>query len=291
VGWKGAENFVGNTRTNATARGVILDPAGFARHATIARPMHHPVLDPWIEHYWTVSWRLPVGASYRSSLVPVAQTNLTVEVGGSSRVGADAPGVFVTGVVSSSRFDVTLIGDGGVVGVKFRPGALTALTGIDASRLRDRVVPARELMPRTDELAGLRPDSAGMSDRLDAFVLPLAQASDAEELDTIASVVAILEESEPAMSATDLADRCGMTLRSLQRLTRHYVGVGPQWLVARARVHAAVARLHAGDFETLAELAVALGWFDQAHMGRDFSALIGESPGAYRARVGAGPSH
>lgn len=278
------------TRTNATADGVILDPAAFARHATIARPACHPALDPWVEHYWTVTWQLPVGASYRSSLVPASQANLTVEAGGSRRPGADGPGVYVTGVVSTQRFDVALTGVGSVVGVKFRPGALTVLTGVDASRLRDRVLPAADLMSRTDELADLRPDNIGMTERLDAFLLPLTQSSDASQLDAIAAAVAVLEDSEPAMSATDLADRCGMTLRSLQRLTRQYIGVGPQWLVARARVHAAVARLHSGDFGTLAELAVELGWFDQAHMGRDFSALIGESPGAYRARVGGGRS-
>lgn len=276
------------TRTFATVDGVILDPQRFAEHAVLSRPPCHPALEPWIEHHWTVQWCLPAGTAYRSSLVPVAQANLTVESGGSSRSGADGPGVFITGVVSRTRFDVTLTGSGGVVGAKFRPGALTALTGRPAAGLRDRVLPAGELFAGADELRGLRPDQPDAIDRLDEFLLSVA-VGDHTELDAVGGVIATLEESSPAMSAAQLADRCGLNLRSLQRLCRHYIGVGPQWLVARARVHTAIARIHDGAYDTLAALAVELGWFDQAHMGRDFAALVGESPGAYRDRVRRDP--
>lgn len=270
------------TRTFTTAESVILDPRRFAEHATLTRPACHPALDPWIEHHWTVRWELPAGSAYRSSLVPVAQSNLTVESGGCSREGTSGPGVFVTGVVSRSRFDVALTGSGGVLGTKFRPGALTALTGIPATRLRDRVVPADEIFPGASRLCDLRPGQPEAIDRLDAFLLPLA-TGDHTELDAVDLVVAALEESTPAMSAAELAARCELSLRSLQRLCRHYIGVGPQWLVARARVHTAIARLHSGDHGTLAGLAIELGWFDQSHMGRDFSALVGMSPRAYLA--------
>ncbi|HWC23085.1 MAG TPA: helix-turn-helix domain-containing protein [Flexivirga sp.] len=275
-------------RTFATTDGVILDPRRFAEHATLARPACHPALDAWVEHYWTVRWQLPAGASYRSSLLPVAQANLTIEPATSRRAGATTPGVFVTGVVSRTRFDVTLTGSGSVVGVKFRPGALTALTGVPATGLRDRVLPAADLFAGADALAGLSADDPDVDEALDAFLLALPRAestAQTTELEKLAVVIAVLEDSTPAMSAAQLADRCGLGLRSLQRLCRHYIGVGPQWLVARARVHTAVARLHAGDYDTLADLAVELGWFDQAHFGRDFTALVGESPGAYRDRV------
>lgn len=279
-----------STRTFATRDGVILEPQRFAEHAMLSRPACHPALQPWIEHYWTVQWQLPDGAAYRSSLVPVAQAHLTVESGGCRRAGAAGPGVFVTGVVSTSRFDVMLVGASSVVGVKFRPGAMTALTGVPADRVRDIVLPARDLVAGADRLAGLRAEQPDAVDRLDEFFLSL-DAGDTAALDQVGAVVACLEDSTPAMSAAELADRCGMSLRSLQRLCRHYIGVGPQWLVARARVHTAIARLHDGDHGTLAQLAVDLGWFDQAHFGRDFTALVGESPGAYRDRVRAGADY
>ena len=35
----------------------------------------------------------------------------------------------------------------------------------------------------------------------------------------------------------------------------------------------------------LTDLAVSYGWYDQAHFTRDFTALVGVTPGQYRDRV------
>lgn len=275
-------------RTKATPAGIILDPARFAQVATLTRPSCDPALTPWVEHYWTVSWELPDGVSYRSSTVPAPSCNLTVEYGGCARAGARGSGVFVTGVVSRQRFDVFLHGSGGVVGVKFRPGGLTALSGVDAAGLRDRVVAANHVLPGADELAGLRADDPDMTGRLDAYLAALPTHPDNGDYRKLLSVLDILDNAEPAITAADLAERCGLGLRTLQRVCRRYLGVGPQWLIARARVHAAIARMHGDAESTLARLATDCGWFDQAHMGRDFVALVGEPPGRYRERQRTG---
>jgi AraC-like DNA-binding protein len=81
------------------------------------------------------------------------------------------------------------------------------------------------------------------------------------------------------------AERHGVTVRTLQRLFTHYVGVGPKWVLARYRLHDAVADLDAGWPGTLTELAVRYGWYDQAHFTRDFTALVGVTPGQYRDRT------
>ena len=75
-----------------------------------------------------------------------------------------------------------------------------------------------------------------------------------------------------------------MSERTLQRLFRRYVGVGPKWVLQRARLHDAVDRIDAGRVTDLASLALELGWFDQAHFTRDFTALVGQSPAAYAGR-------
>ena len=76
-----------------------------------------------------------------------------------------------------------------------------------------------------------------------------------------------------------------MSERTLQRLFRRHVGVGPKWVLQRARLHDAVDRIDRGGVRDLAALAVELGWFDQAHFTRDFTALVGQSPAAYARRA------
>ena len=86
-------------------------------------------------------------------------------------------------------------------------------------------------------------------------------------------------------TVTLAAERHGLSERTLQRLFRRYVGVGPKWVLQRARLHDAVERLDTADGPVdLAALATELGWFDQAHFTRDFTALVGQSPAAYAAR-------
>ena len=72
-----------------------------------------------------------------------------------------------------------------------------------------------------------------------------------------------------------------MNQRALQRLFQHYVGVGPKWVIKRYRMHEALAQLQAGA-PALARLAADLGYYDQAHFIKDFTALVGKPPGEYR---------
>lgn len=77
----------------------------------------------------------------------------------------------------------------------------------------------------------------------------------------------------------------GLGVRGLQRLFAGYVGIGPKAVLARYRLHDAAAALDAGA-DDLAALAASLGWFDQAHFSRDFRAVVGTTPSAYRAQAG-----
>ena len=72
----------------------------------------------------------------------------------------------------------------------------------------------------------------------------------------------------------------GLTVRRLQRLFLTHVGVDPKWVIRRYRLHEAIERA-AGGTPDWAGLAAELGYSDQAHLVRDFTAVTGVSPGAY----------
>ena len=90
----------------------------------------------------------------------------------------------------------------------------------------------------------------------------------------------------------DVTERFGLTARTLQRLFQRYVGVSPKWVLRRYRLHEAAAALAREQHRPWAEVAADLGYFDQSHFIRDFTAAIGLTPGAYaqacRAQPGAG---
>ncbi|MFJ9812726.1 DUF6597 domain-containing transcriptional factor [Streptomyces sp. NPDC101158] len=83
---------------------------------------------------------------------------------------------------------------------------------------------------------------------------------------------------------SDLARSAGLSSRSLQRLFAAHVGVGPKWVILRYRIHEALERAEAGSATAppdWARLAAELGYSDQAHLVRDFTATVGVPPTTY----------
>ncbi|NHN54274.1 helix-turn-helix transcriptional regulator [Calidifontibacter sp. DB0510] len=277
--------------TNATTgqratSGVVLDPAAFARHATLQRAAPPAELAPLVDYYWSVVFDLPPGTSYVSTLVPSVSTHLSVEWGGITREQVAGEGCFLTGAVTRQRFDVRLTGRGGVAGVALRAGVLFASTGRPAVEVTDRVCRADRSLTLAPEVAGLR---AGLPDAARTFDAHLAAIlrPPTHEGETVATVLDKIDADRTLTTVAAVAALMGTTVRSTQRAFRRQLGVGPKWVLLRARVHDAVVALHAGGEESLASLAAGLGWADQAHFIRDFTLLVGEPPGSYRRRVGA----
>jgi AraC-like DNA-binding protein len=178
-------------------------------------------------------------------------------------------------------------GWGRVAGVRFRPGGLAALTGRSASAWTDTVVPAREVLPADlcAELAdaGLAARPGEWAAAAEAGLLRMHTDPD-PRYEQLLEIVAGMLADRSLLSATEVAQRHGLTLRTLQRLFTHYIGAGPKWVLARYRMHDVVTELDAGYTGTLTELAHRYGWYDQAHFTRDFTALVGVTPGQYRDR-------
>jgi AraC-like DNA-binding protein len=271
--------------TNATgclpsAKG-LLRPEDFAEQVRFGEAMPSGTAARWVERIWSTRWDMPAGETATTSLIPHPSTSLTLERGGVDRDGSHGDGVWLTGVVTG-RFDVIRSGTGGAVGIKFRPGGFTAWPGVPADRLTDRVVPAATLIAGADALSELSLDAEASAGPLCDFIEQRA-GSAVGIPDLLGRALDLVVDSD-LVRVDDLARRCGCSVRGLQRLTRRYVGVGPKWLIRRQRMHDAVAALDEGSTETLAELAVRLGWYDQSQFARDFAALVGSSPAAYRAR-------
>ncbi|MFW6598539.1 AraC family transcriptional regulator [Propionibacteriaceae bacterium Y2011] len=269
----------------------ILRPA---EHQRVVLTRRFPCADSLaavVENYWWLEWSLPAGESYPAQTLPHPTCHLTVERG-RTRPEVTADPVVVTGLVTK-RFDVDISGAGWVWGVKFRPGGLAAVTGRNAKELRDRVVPAADLLPATvvEPLrhlgagAGTPEPATDLVDRTDEILAPLAKlaAGDARYAELLTMISEMLTDRD-LIRTGQLEQRWSITERSLQRLFERYVGVGPKWVLARYRMHDVVAELDRGYDGSMADLAATYGWYDQAHFVRDFTRLVGVPPSRYRSR-------
>lgn len=255
----------------------------------LARREPAPDLARWVENHWRLRWSLPPDRTFASQVLPHPTCNLTVERG-SPRAGVGAERVLLTGV-TTERFDVATTGEGWVWGVRFRPGGLAALLGTSVRPLTDRTVPASTLLPPEAVAlmgrlhAGLDDDAAAdlATEALRHAAAGRPTEGDAAYDEVLALVHALLADRS-LLSVQQVVDTLGVPRRRLERLFSRYLGVTPKWVLARYRMHDVVAELDDGYAGPLADLALRYGWYDQAHFGRDFAALVGTTPGAYRAQ-------
>lgn len=263
-----------------------MHPDELARYLRLDRQPAGAEAARWVENHWSLWWDLPRGQHYNSRVLAHPTCALTVERGSHPRTGLPPGETLVVTGVATRRFDVDLAGWGRVVGVRFRPGGLTALTGRSASAWTDRVIAASDVFPRElcttladPELADVPAEWAAAAERS----LGTMACGDDSRYDEFLGIVADMLAERALVTVAQVAERHGTTPRTLQRLFRHYVGIGPKWVLARYRMHDIVSDLDHGYAGTITDLAHRYGWYDQAHLNREFTTLVRMTPGDYRA--------
>lgn len=236
-------------RSTAPTRG-ILDFAQGLRSFELDRRPPSGGLAPWIENYGEVRWALPPGTTYRQTNLSHAAFNVAIEPDGAWLYGVPGP-----------TFVREIGGQGRVFGVKFHPGAFYGWVNWAEAIAAEPEFSRRSALTDTF-LGGRGPRETGEG-------RPCARA---------------LIENPSLLRVEDAASFLGIAARSLQRIFLREVGVGPKEVLRRYRLMEAAERLLREPDLAGADLAASLGYADQAHFIRDFKAVTGVPPEAYRRR-------
>ncbi len=186
--------------------------------------------------------------------------------------------------VQTHKFSRLLEGEGRVFGVKFRPGGFRPFYKHQVSKLADRTIPARRVFGKDiaafEEIALSSSKEDEKVQAANAFFHARMPGADCSI--SLAGKLVDLILQEPAIkSVQDLASRATMSQRSLQRLFSEYVGASPKWVIRRYRLHELIEKFNSGAKVNWAQLALDLGYFDQAHLINDFKSIVGVSPVEY----------
>jgi AraC-like DNA-binding protein len=265
-------------RTDPVERAHLRDASGFS--PPVHRFAASPALADLVQRYWVPVWRLPPG---RTTVQRVLQYPVCLPVVGDDYASFVGP---TTGL--STR---ELAGSGWAFGAMLQPAAGALLLGGPVRRITDRTLLLEDLplmagtalVPRVRQVlrdAPEDPDAQREAARLVEEVLSALLPVD-EEGQLVNAIVEQVENDSDVQSVRQIVERFGMNERSLQRLTARRIGLSPKWLVQRRRLHEAAELLRAGDPPDLAQLALQLGYVDQAHFGRDFRTVTGLTPGRF----------
>ncbi len=260
-------------------RGIVDAAELFARVRFRRREPAEP-LRPYLEHYWLIDWDLT--EPYVSHVVPHPSVNVVFQ----RYEGTDGDGFAEVAGIGLDLFAQKLEGRGRVCGIQFRPGGFRPFApGRPVSDWTGRRVLLPEALPRVPAAAAvasvLDPDDEDARvAALDAFLLDLAPEPD-PQADLTMALVDRIRTDRAIRRVGGFAREQGLSTRALQRLFAEYVGVGPKWVILRYRIHEALERAETDRAVDWAALAADLGYADQAHLVRDFTATVGVPPTAY----------
>ena len=198
-----------------------------------------------------------------------------------------APGSFTTLVGGLHTAPALIVHQGAQSGIQvaLRPVGARALLGMPAGELANLDVPADAVLGAT----GLRiyarlGDAAGWPERFAVLDAEFAQlAVTREPPPEVDFAWRLLLRTGGTVPVSELADRTGWSTRHLANRFREEIGLTPKAAARVIRFDRAKRRLITTGPGGLADLAVACGYFDQAHLAREFRAMAGCPPSQWLA--------
>ena len=232
-------------------------------------------LAPHIDVFWTVSWQLN-DAPFKQYTLPHACVHVVLEDQRAEVVG-----------VMRGRFMRVLEGHGRVFGVKFRPAMFRPWLDQPSSTITNQRLGLQQLLPVDDtKLAQAvlsQSSTTAMAARYAAFWQTRVPPLDVRAC-WVRDLVDYVEQHRHITHVAQLAAYANVSPRHLQRVFRNYIGTSPKWVIQRYRLIEAadtLARNGQTGAETQTQLALRLGFSDQAHFVRTFRTLVGTTPAAY----------
>jgi AraC-like DNA-binding protein len=169
-----------------------------------------------------------------------------------------------------------------LIGIRFHPGGMLPFLRIDMQELTNRVVELgdlssdleRNLVSRLDEARSL-PSLALKIAMLEKLLVGLLRGS--KHKSRLAGLAAQIVARGGQVTVAELAHDAGVSSRQLERRFLSEVGIGPKLLCRILRFQQVFRAVEQND-SGWASVATDCGYYDQAHLIRDFQQFAGQTP-------------
>lgn len=248
-----------------------------------------PALSRFIEYYWFVGAAGPEPSDLRVDVFVDGRADLIFNYG--------AP--YLRGVIGAGRVEIAhsnfdaqrlipiRIAQHGLVrttGVRFRLGGVAPFACTSLHHFTDAT-------PHPWEVLG--PEARGLEEGLKAHLDEDAQARllddffsakfrTSEAHGRFERALRHADETRGAADLDALGVAAGASNRHVERMFQRFLGISPRALARVLRFQTALRALMRDPGCTLAEVAAAAGYFDQAHFVREFKKMTGGVPRGYR---------
>ncbi|CAN5155100.1 AraC family transcriptional regulator [soil metagenome] len=224
--------------------------------------------------------------------VPSVRVPLIVNFGARWKITDSLAGMpdvrdsFVAGLHERSSF-VTAEGAARCIQVDFTPVGAHLFFGVPMHELSNRVVDVEDVLGRDRNLIARLEAASTWEARfalLDS-VIATHLSNARRPAPEILWAWRALEHTNGAVRVSTLAEKLGRSRRHLLAGFREQIGLGPKTAGRIIRFNGAVGLIERRVRMPFAELAQKCGYFDQAHLMRDFREFTGTTPREFASRV------
>ena len=234
-----------------------------------------PALSHLVRCYWTVRGRTESQVAHVNRVLPDGCMDVIFDL--ADRAG---PQALIIGTMLQARV-FEHAGSMDMLGVRFVPGAAPTVLPLTASTLTDTTLDAAEVWPDVAGLLDRLSTGTDLRQRLQELEAHLMRAHKGRERAPCAVVgMAHIERARGRLSVERLCRALQVNERTLQRSFAERVGLTPKQAIRVMRFRHALRVLQQRN-GTLAAVAHACGYADQAHFTREFRELAALSPRAY----------
>jgi AraC-like DNA-binding protein len=173
-----------------------------------------------------------------------------------------------------------------VWGVRFQPWGAAACLGTPLIELREATIALDDVLPSLTSLGSEVHDRRSNPGAEPVLMAGLARwVSSCRVPDSgVRAAVELVTRATTLPSVRSLAATLGRSTRWVQRTFRDTVGLSPKMLVRINRVQRAIRVAISRPARSWSAIAADVGYFDQAHLVRDFRQIVGCTPSDFAAR-------
>jgi AraC-like DNA-binding protein len=164
-------------------------------------------------------------------------------------------------------------------GIRFKPAIAPSLLRIPANELRDTTTPLEYINKNLAGEMGELTSKQQIANQIELFDEKIANAIQGIDIDTrVFYAVNLVAALQGNVSLDTVAQETGMSLRHMERLFKHHVGISPKRFARIVRFHQSHVALSKSGASSLAATAYQYGYTDQAHFNKDYKIFTGVSP-------------
>ena len=246
-----------------------------------------PPLDRYVDCYWALSGR--AGGSRPEPVLPDGTIEVIFNLADAFENHRDdgtalrQPLSLVVGEITRPML-IASTGRVDIVGIRFRPGGAHPFLQLPLWELTDRWFALEELATDQERDVLTRLFDAGgeaarflvLSEHLTCLLGVAGRLDRAVE-----GAVDLITKSGGWMPIDELAGRLGLSGRQLELRFKERVGIGPKLLARMVRFQRIFQALEARASRRWGRVAAECGYYDQAHLIRDFRQFTGQTPAAF----------